>query len=99
VDTRCKSARSETQVQTDEIFGLNLEIFVRNLENFEPEALREALLQRPSEINRERCLRILQCVDDIGSPHILDLLKLVCARKDEDSTYRAMEQPIFEKLF
>jgi hypothetical protein len=99
VDTRCRLARLGTQVQTDEIFGLDVETFVRNLENFEPEALREALLQRPSEITRGRCLRILQCVDEMGSPHILDSLKLACARKDEDQTYEAMEQPIFEKLF
>jgi hypothetical protein len=99
VDTRCKFARSETQVQTDEFSELDLKILVQNLEIFQPEALREALLQKPSEINRERCLRILQCVDEIGSPHILDSLKLAYARKDEDQTYRAIEQPLFEKLF
>jgi hypothetical protein len=99
VDTRCKSARLETQVQTDEIFGLDLEIFVRNLENFEPRALREVLLQKPSEINRGSFLRILQCVDEIGSPCILDSLKLACTRKDEDQTYGAIGQPLFEKLF
>jgi hypothetical protein len=90
VDTRSKMARLETQ-QTDEIS-------VPNLENFELGALREALLQKPSEINRGRCLRILQCVNEIGSPHIIDSLKLACARKDEDQTYQAMEQPLFEKL-
>jgi hypothetical protein len=99
VDTRCKFAPLETQAQAEEIFGLNLNIFVQNLENFKPGALREALLHMPSKIDRERCLRILQCVDEIGSPHILDSLKLACARKDEDQTYRAMEQPLFEKLF
>jgi hypothetical protein len=99
VDTRCKFARPETQVQTDEFSELDLKILVQNLENFEPEALREALLQKPSEIKRERCLRILQCVDEIGSPHILGSLKLACARKDKDQTYRAIEQPLFEKLF
>ncbi|KZM19290.1 hypothetical protein ST47_g9562 [Ascochyta rabiei] len=81
-----------TQVQTHEIF-------VPKLENFEPEALRKALLQKPSEINRGRCLRILQCVDEIGSSHILESLKLACARKDEDQIYQAVEQPLFEKLF
>ena len=39
VDTRCKPARLGTQIQTDKIFGLNQEIWVRNLENFEPKAL------------------------------------------------------------
>lgn len=98
VDTRYKFARLETQAQAGEIFGLNLKIFVQNLENFEPEALRKALLQIPSKIDRRRCLRILQCVDEIGSPHILDALKLACATKVEDQTYRAIEQPLFEKL-
>jgi hypothetical protein len=92
VDTRCKLARLETQVQPDEIF-------VPNLENFEPRALREAYLQRPSDMKRERWMRILQCVGEIGSPHILDSLKLACAKKDEDQTYGAIEQPLFEKLF
>jgi hypothetical protein len=99
VDTRCKSARLETQAQTDEIFGLDLEIFVRNLENFEPGALREVLLQKPSKINRGSSLRILQCVDEIGSPCILDSLKLACTRKDENQTYGAIGQPLFDKLF
>ena len=99
VDTRCKFARLETEVQTDEIFGLNLDIFVQNLGNFEPGALRKALRQIPSEINRKRCLRILQCVDEIGSPHILESLKLAYAGKVEDPTYRAIGQPLFEKLF
>jgi len=87
------------QVQNNKIFGLDLEIFVQNLENFEPRALRKALRERPSKIKLGRCLRILQCVDEIGSPHILDSLKLACARKVEDQTYRAIEQPLFEKLF
>ncbi|CAN9240842.1 unnamed protein product [Alternaria alternata] len=99
VDTRDKFARLETQVQNDKIFGLDVEIFVQNLENFEPGALRKALLERPSKIKDGRCLRILQCVDEIGSPHILDSLKLACARKDENQSYRAIKQPIFEKLF
>jgi hypothetical protein len=99
VDTRDKFARLETQVQNDKIFGLDVEIFVQNLENFEPGALRKALLERPSKIKDGRCLRILQCVDEIGSPHILDSLKLACAKKDENQSYRAIKQPIFEKLF
>ncbi|KAF1936625.1 hypothetical protein EJ02DRAFT_515697 [Clathrospora elynae] len=68
-------------------------------QNFKHGALLEALLQKPSEIKLERRLRILQCVDEIGSPHILDSLKLVCARKGGEQTSRAMEQPLFEKLF
>ncbi|EUC27185.1 hypothetical protein COCCADRAFT_42009 [Bipolaris zeicola 26-R-13] len=84
--------RLETQLQTSEVF-------VPNLENFELEALRESLLRKPSEINRGRCLRILQCVNEIGSPHILESLKLACTRKEESQTYSAIEQPIFEKLF
>ncbi|KAI1525856.1 hypothetical protein PtrSN002B_010681 [Pyrenophora tritici-repentis] len=104
VDTRCKFAHLETQVQTNEICGLNLEILVKNLENFEPGALRKALLQipskfDPSKFDRRRWLRILQCVDEIGSPHVLDSLKLACARKVEDQTHRAIEQSLFEKLF
>ncbi|KAJ6274153.1 hypothetical protein PSV08DRAFT_367829 [Bipolaris maydis] len=85
-------ARLETQSQTGEVF-------VPNLENFELEALRESLLRKPSEINRGRCLRILQCVNEIGSPHILESLKLACTRKDECQTYSRTDQPIFDKLF
>ncbi|KAI1676217.1 hypothetical protein KJE20_14195 [Pyrenophora tritici-repentis] len=91
-DTQWKLVRLETQLQTSEVF-------VPNLENFELEALRESLLRKPSEINRGRCLRILQCVNEIGSPHILESLKLACTRKEESQTYSAIEQPIFEKLF
>lgn len=92
IDTQWKLARLEIQLQTSEVF-------VPNLENFELKALRESLLRKPSEINRGRCLRILQCVNEIGSPHILESLKLACTRKGECQTYSATEQPIFEKLF
>jgi hypothetical protein len=109
VNTQSKLARSETQVQTNEILQEPSEIelerclrilqcAVQNLKNFEHEALLEALLQKPSKIKLERRLRILQCVDEIGSPHILDSLKLACAKKVEEQPYRAMEQPLFEKL-
>lgn len=91
-DSRCKLAYSETQRQT-------VEIVVPNLGNFEHEALQESLRLRPSEINRERCLRILQCVNEIGSPHILDSLRLAFTRKDQCQPYPATERPIFEKLY
>ena len=126
VDARIKLARSETQVQTDEIPAQNLESFghgaphgvlpkgpskielercrrilqcaVQNLENFEDGALL-ALVQKPSKIKVERRLRILKCVNEIGSPHILDSLKLACARNVEGQTHRAIEQPLVEELF
>ncbi|KAJ6201954.1 hypothetical protein J3E72DRAFT_180050 [Bipolaris maydis] len=79
VDIRWKSARLETQVQTSEVP-------VQNLENFELEVLEQALGVKPSEISRGRCLRILQCVNEIGSPHILESLKLACTRKDGTHT-------------
>lgn len=60
------------------------EIFVANLEGFDSDALREALLQRPAEIPRGRCLRILQIVHEIGCPYILESLKLAFAQKQED---------------
>ncbi|EDU47797.1 predicted protein [Pyrenophora tritici-repentis Pt-1C-BFP] len=82
----------ETQVQTHKIC-------IQNLENFEHGALREALDQMPAKIELGRCLRILQCVDEIGSPRILDSLKLACARNTKDQTYQDMEQPLFQKLF
>jgi hypothetical protein len=92
IDTRSKSVRLETQVQ-------NHKICVQNLKNFEHGALQEALDQMPPTIELGRYLRILQCVDEIGSPHILDSLKSACARKAEDQTHRATEEPLFEKLF
>lgn len=90
-EPRSKLVRLETQVP-------KYKICVQNLKNFEHGALWEALCQMPPEIPLGRCLRILQCVDEIGSPHILDSLKLACARKAEDQTNQATEEPLFEKL-
>ncbi|KAI1510415.1 hypothetical protein Ptr86124_010861 [Pyrenophora tritici-repentis] len=92
IDSRPRLVHLETQVQTHKIC-------IQNLENFEHGALREALDQMPAKIELGRCLRILQCVDEIGSPRILDSLKLACARNTKDQTYQDMEQPLFQKLF
>ncbi|KAJ6280864.1 hypothetical protein J3E71DRAFT_177581 [Bipolaris maydis] len=75
------------------------EISVANLEGFDSDALREALLQRPAEIPRGRCLRILQIVHEIGCPYILESLKLAFVQKQEDQTEEDVQQPIVEKLF
>lgn len=75
------------------------EVFLPKLENFDLEALHGALLEKPLEISRGRCLRILQCVYEIGSPCILDSLKLACTTKCEDKARQVIEQPVVEKLF
>lgn len=53
----------------------------------------------PTEISFDRCLRILQCVNDIGSPSILRSLKLALTEQPPSEIQQALERPIFEKLF
>ncbi|CAN9211434.1 unnamed protein product [Alternaria alternata] len=96
IDTRLAETCSEAQLQSQtESKG----VFVSKLETFDLEALHEALLQKPTDISRGRCLRILQCVYKIGSPCILDSLKPALTTKREDQAHQAMEQPMVEKLF
>ncbi|CAN9385004.1 unnamed protein product [Alternaria alternata] len=96
IDTRLAETRSEAQLQSQtESKG----VFVSKLETFDVEALHEALLQKPTDMSRGRCLRILQCVYKIGSPCILDSLKPALTTKREDQARQAMEQPVVEKLF
>ncbi|CAN9218333.1 unnamed protein product [Alternaria alternata] len=96
IDTRLAETRSETQLQSQ---PQSNGVFVSKLETFDLEALHEALLQKPADISRGRCLRILQCVYEIGSPCILDSLKPALTAKREDQAHQAMEQPVVEKLF
>lgn len=93
IDTRLVGGCAEAQAQAQSI-----EMFVPKLENFDFDALHRALLHKPAEIPRGRCLRILQCVYEIGSPYILDSLKLACTRKREGQTQQAIEPPVVEKL-
>lgn len=96
IDTRLAETCSEAQLQSQpESNG----VFVSKLETFDIEALHEALLQKPADISRGRCLRILQCVYEIGSPCILDSLKPALTAKRENQAHQAMEQPVVEKLF
>ncbi|CAN9152995.1 unnamed protein product [Alternaria alternata] len=96
IDTRLAETRSKVQLQSQ---PQNNGVFVSKIETFDLEALHEALLQRPADISRGRCLRILQCVYEIGSPYILDSLKPAFTAKREDQARQAMEQPVVEKLF
>ncbi|KAL6153209.1 hypothetical protein ACJBU6_08368 [Exserohilum turcicum] len=92
VDTRSVMAHTEIQAQENDIF-------VANLEGFDSDALHKVLCQRPAEIPRGRCLRILQCVHEIGCPYILESLKLAFTQKHEGHSQEAVQQPIVEKLF
>jgi hypothetical protein len=96
IDTRLAETSSEAQLQSQ---PQSNGVFVSKLETFDLEALHEALLQKPADISRGRCLRILQCVYEIGSPCILDSLKPALTAKRENQTHQAMEQPVVEKLF
>ncbi|CAN9242999.1 unnamed protein product [Alternaria alternata] len=96
IDIRLAETSSETQLQSQ---PQSNEVFVLKIETFDLEALHEALLQKPADISRGRCLRILQCVYEIGSPCILDSLKPALTAKRENQAHQAMEQPVVEKLF
>jgi hypothetical protein len=96
IDTRLAETSSEAQLQSR---PQSNGVFVSKLETFDLEALHEALLQKPADISRGRCLRILQCVYEIGSPCILDSLKPALTAKRENQTHQATEQPVVEKLF
>ncbi|CAN9356145.1 unnamed protein product [Alternaria alternata] len=96
IDIRLAKTHSKTQLQSQ---PQSNKVFVSKIETFDLEALHEALLQKPADISRGRCLRILQCVYEIGSPCILDSLKPALTTKREDQARQAMEQPVVEKLF
>jgi hypothetical protein len=69
------------------------------LENFNTAALRTAFLTKPEDISTVQSLRILQCVNEIGSPNILDSLKLALAKPPEHRIAQDVDGPIVEKLF
>ncbi|CAN9474019.1 unnamed protein product, partial [Alternaria alternata] len=96
IDTRLAETHSKAQLQSQ---PQSNEVFVSKIETFDLKALHEALLQKPADISRERCLRILQCVYEIGSPCILNSLKPALTAKHEDQAHQVMEQPVVEKLF
>jgi hypothetical protein len=70
-----------------------------NLANFNMAALRTAFLRKPVDISTVQSLRILQCVNEIGSPNILDSLKLALAKPPEHRVAQDVDGPIVEKLF
>ncbi|CAN9183713.1 unnamed protein product [Alternaria alternata] len=96
IDIRLAETSSEVQLQPQ--LESN-EVFVSKIETFDLKALHEALLQKPADISRGRCLKILQCVYEIGSLCILDSLKPALTTKRENQAHQAMEQPVVEKLF
>lgn len=91
IDTRVVTALPDLPVAAD-VFP------IPDLEHFDMEALRKAFLEKPAGLKRARWLRILQCVNEIGSPHILDSLKLVLNQPVAMTTAHDAEQPIVEKL-
>ncbi|KAF2818156.1 hypothetical protein CC86DRAFT_389116, partial [Ophiobolus disseminans] len=92
VDVREIAAQTETLTQT-------LTIEVPELEKFDMHALHRVLRERPAEISRKRCLRILQYVNEIGSSNILEALKLGLAAAPRERTAKPTERPFVEKLF
>jgi hypothetical protein len=69
------------------------------VKNFDTHALRSAFREKPADIDFARCLRILQCVNEIGSPNILDSLKLALIERPKHWTSQTPEKPIIEKLY
>jgi hypothetical protein len=92
VDTRAISPQPAAQQPTA---AENLP----DLESFNMSALKSAFSTRPAGIDRVRCLRILQCVHEIGSPKILESLKLVLATRPDNWTSQTVDESIVEKLF
>jgi hypothetical protein len=70
-----------------------------DLENFDMAALHAAFIRKPAEVSPVRCFRILQCVNEIGSPNILGSLRLALTKRPDDRTAHTVDQPIVDKLF
>tara|TARA_R110002003_G_scaffold572_4_gene20525 strand:+ start:1970 stop:2770 length:801 start_codon:yes stop_codon:yes gene_type:complete len=79
--------------------ALDNDDLIPTLENFDMQAFRKVLSEKPAEIGRGRYLRILQCVNEVGAPHILESLKLAFTTQERESKAQANETPIVEKLF
>jgi hypothetical protein len=92
VDVRGIAAQNETLTQTPTVR-------IPDLDKFDMDALRRILLEMPTEISLRRCLRILQCVNEIGSPNILEALRVVLAEAPQEETAQPTERPFVEKLF
>jgi hypothetical protein len=92
VDTRVIAPQPASRTLTED------HLFTK-LTNFDTSALRNAFLEKPVEISRVKCFRILQCVNEIGSPDILESIKSALTRRPEDRTAQTVDEPIVEKLF
>ncbi|KAL5396139.1 hypothetical protein PMIN03_012985 [Paraphaeosphaeria minitans] len=92
VDTRVIAARRTAGPHGNKVN-------IPNLANFDTETLKKAFLERPPKLSSRRCLRILQYVNAIGSPHVLQSLKLALDGRPQEETVQAVDEPIFEKLF
>jgi hypothetical protein len=92
VDTRVIVPRSSALPPPDEDS-------IPTLQNFDMSALRIAFRDKPAEVTRLRCLRILQYVNEIGSTSILDSLKTALVSSPLDRTAQIMGEALFEKLF
>jgi hypothetical protein len=90
-DTRVIARQSTAQVV------INNDTFP-NFESFDMSALRKAFVAKPQELSRVRTLRILQCVNEIGSPNILDSIKSALMKQPEKRTAQTLAEPIVEKL-
>jgi hypothetical protein len=92
VDTRANLSWPKTQILVNEDF-------LPQLENFDMSALRTAFSAKPAEISRVRYLRIVQYVNEIGSPAILDTLKSALAKQPETRIATTVKDSTYEKLF
>ena len=91
IDTRVVTALPGLPVAAD-VFP------IPDLEHFDMKALRKLFLEKPAGLKRARCLRILQCVNEIGSSHILKSLQLVLDKAPAMKTAHDAERTIVEKL-
>ncbi|KAF9730155.1 24-dehydrocholesterol reductase precursor [Paraphaeosphaeria minitans] len=91
VDTRVIAARLPS--------GPHGKLFhIPNLVNFDTGTLTKAFLERPPELSSRRCLRIVQYVNAIGSPHVLQSIQSALDRRPQEETVQAVDEPIFERL-
>ncbi|KAF2843987.1 hypothetical protein T440DRAFT_523837 [Plenodomus tracheiphilus IPT5] len=90
-DTRRQVRTSVSEVDRDPVD-------LPELDRFNMQALREVVAERPAGITRKRWLRILQCVNEIGSTQILSSVKLSLQPLPATRPAQKGDQPFVDKL-
>ncbi|OAL56156.1 hypothetical protein IQ07DRAFT_660627 [Pyrenochaeta sp. DS3sAY3a] len=93
------SQKSDTRIVSSGVPGSGEDILLPDLEKFDMDSLRRVYREMPSDIKLKRSLRILQCVNEIGSPHILQSIQAGLSQKPTGDIDHGVERPMVEKLF